>query len=294
MELQWPLIVFTLFTCLGAGIWFATGLMAVRGEDDAVKMPGMIATTVCLALGGFASALHLHHWERIFNGFGHLTSGITHELIGIVVVMASVVLCFALYRAKKTPKWMGIVAMVTAILLIVLMTHSYAMPARPVWDSPFMYVAYLGNMGLFGFLALWIMQGAAKGDSTLAVKAALASGAVQLLGYVGFAVLVMGMADSFAEVGYYFMSPDPTMALKDPGAAVSGFATGELGLAFWGVTVLVGSVLPLGALAFALRKSAAGTSALGIAGVSLACALAGGVAFRMVFFLLGYSQYVFY
>ena len=294
MALQWPLIVFTLCLCLGAGIWFATGLMTFRGEDDAVKMPGMIATAVCLVVGGFASFLHLHHWERMFNGFGHITSGITHELIGIVVVMATVVLCFALFRAKKTPKWMGAVSMAASVLLIVLMTHSYAMPARPVWDVPFMYVAYLGNMGLFGFLALWIIQAATKGSTLVAKKAALVSGAVQLVGYLGFALVLMGMGSSFSDVGYHFMSSYPNLPLQEPGATVAGFATGEFGLAFWCIVVLVGSVLPMVVAGLGMRKEEGASGSFGLVVASLVGALAGGLAFRMMFFLLGYSQFVFY
>lgn len=294
MELQWPLIIFTLFMCLGAGILFAAGLAAVRGEDDAVKLPSMVATTACMVLGGLASALHLHHWERIFNGFGHLTSGITHELIGIVVVMGAVILYFTLFRSKKTAKWMGAVAMAASVLLIVLMTHSYAMPARPVWNVPFMYLVYLGNMGLFGFLALGIMEVVTKGDANFAMKAALVSGVVQLIGCLGFATLVTGLADSFSSLGYYFMSTDPSAPLKDPGVALLGLTSFDLGLIYWGVTVLIGCVAPLVIAAIpALRKGERGC-AWGVMAAALACALVGGVAFRAVFFLLGYSQYVFY
>ncbi|MEY8461102.1 hypothetical protein AALA69_08255 [Eggerthellaceae bacterium 24-137] len=294
MELQWPLIIFTLFMCLGAGILFAAGLAAVRGEDDAVKLPSIVATTACMVLGGFASALHLHHWERIFNGFGHLTSGITHELIGIVVVMAAVILYFALFRGKKTAKWMGVVAMAASVLLIVLMTHSYAMPARPVWNVPFMYLVYLGNMGLFGFLSLGIMGAATKSDTSFAMKAALVSGVVQLIGCLGFATLVTGLADSFSSLGYYFMSTDPSAPLKDPGVALLGLTSFDLGLIYWGVTVLIGCVVPLAAAVVLGLRKGEGDRACGVMVAALACALVGGVAFRMVFFLLGYSQYVFY
>lgn len=38
------------------------------------------------------------HWERIFNGFGHLTSGITQELIAIVVLAAVAVAYLVMLR----------------------------------------------------------------------------------------------------------------------------------------------------------------------------------------------------
>ena len=49
-------------------------------------MPAWVVSAVLLAAGGIAVFFHLEHWERIFNGFGHITSGITQELIGCVAL----------------------------------------------------------------------------------------------------------------------------------------------------------------------------------------------------------------
>ena len=63
-----------------------------------------------LAAGGIAVFFHLEHWERIFNGFGHLTSGITQELIAIVV-LAVVAVVYLVYLRRgddgaKVPTWL--------------------------------------------------------------------------------------------------------------------------------------------------------------------------------------------
>ena len=57
---------------------------------------------VLLAVAGIAVFFHLQHWERIFNGFGHITSGITQELIAIVAFVAVAVAYFAAWPASPT------------------------------------------------------------------------------------------------------------------------------------------------------------------------------------------------
>ncbi len=44
--------------------------------------------------------MHLQHWERIFNGFGHITSGITLEFIGVIVFM----ICLAVFSWRGPPR----------------------------------------------------------------------------------------------------------------------------------------------------------------------------------------------
>ena len=63
-------------------------------------MPALITSAVLLVVGGIAVFFHLEHWERIFNGFGHLSSGITQELIAIVV-LAVAAIAFGLWRDAR-------------------------------------------------------------------------------------------------------------------------------------------------------------------------------------------------
>ena len=89
MELQWPLILFTTLLAWAAGLFAAQCLWALRGKGGRAQMPALITSAALLVVGGIAVFFHLAHWERIFNGFGHLTSGITQELIAIIVLFAS-------------------------------------------------------------------------------------------------------------------------------------------------------------------------------------------------------------
>ena len=79
MELQWPLILFTTLVAWSAGLFGAQAVAVLRGGGGRAQMPALVASVALLAAGGIAVFFHLQHWERIFNGFGHLTSGITQE-----------------------------------------------------------------------------------------------------------------------------------------------------------------------------------------------------------------------
>ena len=91
MELQWPLILFTTLVAWSAGVFGTQAVLALRGEAPKAQLSCWITAAVLLAAGGIAVFFHLEHFERIFNGFGHLTSGITQELIAIVVLAVALV-----------------------------------------------------------------------------------------------------------------------------------------------------------------------------------------------------------
>ena len=92
METQWPLVIFTLFVCLTCGTLGGMSILALKGQGRNLQMTALITSAVSLVVGGIGAFLHLEHWERIFNGFGHITSGITLEFIGCIVFAVVLVL----------------------------------------------------------------------------------------------------------------------------------------------------------------------------------------------------------
>ena len=168
MELQWPLILFTTLLAWAAGLFAAQCVWALRGKGARAQMPALITSAVLLVVGGIAVFFHLEHWERIFNGFGNPTSGITQELACIVVVGVLMVVAFVMLRrgagdgaaagaangeagraagddgAPALPKWLAALMIAAAALLVLVTGHSYMMAARPAWDSP------LGPLTLLG------------------------------------------------------------------------------------------------------------------------------------------------
>ncbi len=189
MELQWPLIIFTTLVAWSAGLFASQCVLAFQGGARKTQMTSWIVAAVLLVVGGIAVFLHLEHWERIFNGFGHLTSGITQELIAIVAlaVVALVYLVMLRRSADETvPQWLAVVGVAVSVVLVAVMAHSYLMPARPAWDTPLWILAVLGNACILGPATLVVLM-AVKGDlgagaaavTTAAPRAAVAGGSTK-------------------------------------------------------------------------------------------------------------------
>ena len=257
----------------------------------------LAAELVVLAIGGFSSFLHLHHWERIFNGFGHLTSGITQELIGIVVTVVVLavlfgVLCKGGDGERALPAWCGWLAVVVGVIMGFVCAHSYYMPARPAWSNFTLYVYYYGSELVLGAAGAWLVAAVLKEDAKvgeLLAKLTCAMGVVSAV-----AVVVAGFywtTISFGDVGYSFHTTDPTAALPAPAAALAAPMSGSEAGMFWGGAVVVGSLVAAvcGALGWEKPQVALPASA-----AALVCSLIGGVCFRVVLYAVGVSFYVYF
>ena len=86
MEIQIPLVIFTSFLAWAAGIFGTQCILALQKRGGAVQLPALICSAAVLVVGGIAVVFHLTHPFNLFNGFGHITSGITQELIAIVLL----------------------------------------------------------------------------------------------------------------------------------------------------------------------------------------------------------------
>ena len=301
MELQWPLILFTTLVAWSAGLFGTQALMAVFGVGKKAQVPAWVASAVLLAAGGIAVFFHLEHWERIFNGFGHLTSGITQELIAIVVLAVVAVAYLVLMRKSddgaSVPKWLAWLSVALSVVLVAVMAHSYTMAVRPAWDSVLWILYVLGNACVLGpatFLLLSALAAGGPGDQPAeraagagapAGLAALAGAAANALATLAFAIFLQLSAGSFADVGLYFAPTHPTKAMADAAATVGAQAP-----LLWLGAVAVGAIVPLAA-AFMGRRT--GNWRLW-APVAIVAALAGAVCMRVVFYNLGLSVFMFY
>ena len=299
MELQWPLILFTTLVAWSAGLFGTQALMAVFGVGKKAQVPAWIASAVLLAVGGIAVFFHLEHWERIFNGFGHLTSGITQELIAIVVLAAVAVAYLVMLRKSddgaSVPKWLAWLSVALSVVLVAVMAHSYTMAARPAWDSVLWILYVLGNACVLGPATfLLVLAAGGPGDQPAdraadagapAGRTALAGAALNALAALAFAIFLQLSAGSFADVGLYFDPTHPTKAMADAAATVASQAP-----LLWLGAVAVGAIVPLAA-AFLGRRT--GNWKLWVP-VAIAAALVGAVCMRVVFYNLGLSVFMFY
>lgn len=296
MEVQWSLIIFTLLVCLSAGMFTGLGILSLLGKGKQLQLPALITAAGATVLGGLASFTHLQHWERFFNGFAHLSSGITQELIAIAVMALIMVIYFFQLRKKGTlPKWTAALAIASGVAVVVVMTTSYLMPARPVWATPLLYAFYLAQALVAGASGLWVVAAitTAEGTHPTLARITLAGGVAVVVSLVAYAAYIGSV--NLTEVGHYF---DPTLPTKET-ATTAGYLTqllaGTLAPYFW-ASLIVGGVIPATAGFLGMRRAGTqrGAAALALPIVALITALAGGICFRVILYLLGASVFVFY
>lgn len=290
MELQWPLILFTTLLAWSAGLFATQGIYSLRNEGAKAQMTALIMSVVLMAVGGIAVFFHLEHWERIFNGFGNITSGITQELIAIVVMVIVMVVYFVYLRRTgdeaKVPAWVAVLAVVVALVLVCVMGHSYNMAARPAWNS----LLQIGSI---------IGAGCALGPATMAVlcelkdQKASISGLANIVGQAINAVLVIAYVaaislagSSFTKVSYWFDPVSPTGEMIDP-TTLSPFA-GDATVFTVGAVVLA---LVGVAAAFAGKKQ---DNWKVWGSVAALAALLSAICLRVLFYHMGVSVYPFF
>ena len=162
MTIQWSLVLFTVLSGCGAGLFACTALDEFRGgAASKVRLPACAVAVALLVVGGIASATHLSHVDRMMAVLAHPTAG-------IVLAVAFAFAC-------------GV---------------SYMMTSRPVWNTVALPLAYLGTALATGAALYLVMCAALKVDEGDVKKAgvyAAAGGALSLVLTVAFG-LVSGTA----------------------------------------------------------------------------------------------------
>ena len=295
MNSQVYLALYTLVTCLGAGVLGFQGAACVRWRSERLNKASAIVAGA-LALAGIALfALRLGRPERLFGGFANFTSGVTLALYGVVLFVA---VCVAmLVMSSRTedgsvPRWCGIAAIVVSVLLVAAMTCGAVLSAKPGAGLYTLMALYLGAALLFGSAAHLVLGALLKdeaacktGRATLAVCAVLAGvGLVAYLVWYGLDTQAAAQATkSTYSMSTHMIGGAKQVAATDKLAVVM---SGAQALLFWGGSVACGIVAPLvcGVAALVVGKGdvlekRGVLAVLGLA--ALACALAGGWCLRL-------------
>ncbi|MBQ6585453.1 MAG: dimethyl sulfoxide reductase anchor subunit [Coriobacteriales bacterium] len=294
METQWPLVLFTLFLCLSCGLMLFQGIIATLGKGSSkFHQAAIITSAVSLAVGGIAVFFHLKHWERIFNGFGHITSGITHELILVVVMFVAFIAGFIMLRkGRDLGRVMGIVFIVIAVIGGFVTAHSYDMYARPAWNNIFLYLYYYSSLLLLGAAAIWTVASICKEPAELCKTTAwwtLVCALLSLVVVIAAMVFISNITPSTID-GITFYTYDPTHQAVDPSGSL---AVGMSSPLFWLGAVVIGCVVPAIVAFLAAKKSEqAAKPALPV--VALLCGIAGGVCYRVVLYMVAIASYVYF
>lgn len=303
MEIQVPLIIFTLLFCLASGIMGFQGYYLLTGKGDRrFHMALSLVGLVVIAVGGLASLLHLKNPLRIFNGFGHITSGITHEIIAVVIIAAVLIVVFALlYRGRGkaearplVPKAVGVVAIVAAVLMGFICAHSYDMYARPAWGNLTLYLYYYSSELVLGILGTWLVAAITK-------QADVTGGALPLVALVlsvvsGVVAVICAAYIStidISTVGIAFWTLDPTAPAANPGETLSSPLSGAYAPVFWGGAVVVGALVPA-VLSFLAKGREQFANGVAVPAAALGCALAGGICYRVCLYVVAIASYVYF
>ena len=291
MEIQIPLILFTTFLAWSAGILMSLGILSLKHDIAKAQIPGLAAGLVTLIIGGIAVLFHLAQPLHIFNGFGHLSSGITQELIAIVVLVVAIVAYFATVRRSDNgnpPAAMAIAIVALALVLDIVMAHSYMMASRPFWNSVLQVLTIIGGSCVMGpatmaiICALTKTEGAEKLTGLLALAGA-AINAVATLAYLAYAGVAEG---SYLSLGYYFDPTSPTQHVYSASdySLLSGSTVPLLAVVVIAVAIAV--------VAAYLGRKSGNWKLWGI--VALVTGFVACFALRVLFYQLGYSAFPFY
>ena len=287
MEIQIPLVIFTSFLAWAAGIFGTQCILALQKRGGAVQLPALICSAVVLVVGGIAVVFHLTHPFNLFNGFGHITSGITQELIAIVLLAVVMVLFFLMLRRSEddtVPQWLAVVGIVVVLVLIVAMGHSYMMPSLPAWDTVLQLLSLLGAACVMGPATVAFI-GAAKGVEIEGIGLLTVIGAaVNAVLSAAYMFAMEASSATFQSFQYYFDPTLPDVAMRQSEQITGAILAGEHAVAFWLGNVAIGCAVPAVLAALVMTGKIPAEKALAVAGVALVCAVIGTIVWRVLLY----------
>ena len=225
----------------------------------------------------------------MLNGFGHITSGITIELIFVIVFAIAVVLYFLMMRRSEegvAPKWCAILAIVVSLALPFATGDSYLMSAIPVWDTMLLPLYYVVATVMLGGLAAMIIAGATKAEDAVKLSATVAfiGAVVCAIVSVIYAVAISGMGANYTEMEYYFDPTLPDVAMRQSEQITGAILAGEHAVAFWLGNVVIGCAVPAVLAALVMVGKIPAEKALAVAVIALVCAVIGTIVWRVLLY----------
>jgi DMSO reductase anchor subunit len=183
MDIQWPLVVFTLFTGTAGWAMFFTGLNEFTHKSDRSGFVPGIVSIALLAAGAIASTLHLSHPDRIMGALAHPTSGIFTEFVLVMLLGISILVYLVCLKrgAQRVVKVFAVSGMVFGVLISFMAGDSYIMASRAAWDTVLLPVAYLGTAIPAGAALYWALACRTEDSIKMAAFASAIGGGVALV-----------------------------------------------------------------------------------------------------------------
>lgn len=271
MEIQWPLLIFSVLLGASSGIFVFLAIGEITKKFQNVRFAGALIALVCLAVGGCVSVLHMGHPERAVHLLGNVSSGLAKELLA-TAAMGIALIIYLVTTKKNYTAASRIVAVIGGILGLVLpfiAGASYLIAARPAWNSITLPLMYVGAGLAVGFLIMSlvvVVKSKDESERKLALKLALG----------GVVVMVI---TAIAYVAWIAHAPH-----QADSRSIERLISGDMAVAFWGAVVFIGLIVPLVSSVLAYLKGK-----VVYLGIALAASLVGIVALRIIMYFVGTS-----
>ena len=259
MDIQWPLVLFSLIAGTGGSLFAFVALSELVGGKDKTRFAATVTVLVLIVVGGCLSMLHLASPQNAFAALTNIFSfsGISIELmlLGLTFVAAAAyAIVVKRVRNAAAAKVLALVGGILGLALGYFCGHGYVIEAQPTWMHESLPLAYFGTSLACGAFAYGI------------IASRLGDGKEELRGRMPVALMVCTTVSAVAVVAY---------------AGALGFdAAMAHGAVFWGGVVLCGIVGTLGA--GLVRLVGRAVPALPVDAIGLICAFVGGVSIRVL------------
>ncbi len=198
MDIQWPLVLFTLFAGSAGGAMVLLCFAELFNFGRKVGRYACYVIAVLLVIGGICSIFHLAqraHIMSVLTNLGSL-SGVSLELIGLMVCFVLIVIYWLFCREGQNAtvrRVFGILCGIAGIVFCWIQGDSYVIAARPFWDTlllPFGYWASGIACGGVVFCALLVFMKEEAAHIKRMCVIVLVELVIQLVAYLVFGIFV--------------------------------------------------------------------------------------------------------
>ena len=172
MEIQWPLVLFSLIAGTGGSLFAFVALSELLGGKEKTRFAATVTSLVLIVAGGCLSMLHLASPQNAFAALTNIFSfsGISIELmlLGLTFVVA---LAYAIVvkrlRNALAAKALAVVGGILGLALGYFCGHGYVIEAQPTWMHESLPLAYFGTAlacGAFAYDAIAARCGTAADE----------------------------------------------------------------------------------------------------------------------------------
>ena len=246
MEVQWPLLVFSVLLGVTSGSFVFLAVGELTGRFKNVRFLGALIAFVFLAVGGCVSVLHMGHPERATHLLGNLGSGLSKELF-VVAIMGIVAFAYLVLAKKDYP----------GAIEGARRGGRRRRPRAAVRGRCLVPDRGTARMGQRDAAAH--VHGRRLGDGHAAHVRPRTAGANRAAEDGGFAAklalvgVVAMVVTALAYVAWIALAP-----YQDPTRSLERLISGDFAVAFWVGVVVVGLAAPLALAAFVCARTGKG------------------------------------